>query len=296
MLQLFKDINHHNSFQRNGYLVLSSLSEQAIDDIAGFFHKQDIVNNNDCFASNIVLSQEQNKKISERLVDFAETNINDIFIHHEFVGGNFLIKRKEHGELHIHQDNTLVDDTSDDAYFLWIPFTDVDQKNGCMFVIPGSHKFPKNYVSYSLKSPDVDRRKLPEAFVRKIEMKKGDVLIFSYKLLHGSYKNDTDTKRVAVNILVTNKGAQLLYYNKRDDHSISEYHITKEAFLNSYESYSKGHLPTGAIHQKDIMYSHVKIDHKYIYKQITHKNYPVYLEAYNYLSSRYWAIHNSFHT
>lgn len=278
MIPLLNNTEHQKFLELNGYLKLHLLNESIINKLIDFANKQGIVNNNDCFASNTVLSKEQNKIISKEITTILKENIKNVFINEEYHGGTFLIKRKENGELFLHQDNTIVDNTLDTAYYLWIPLEDVNRNNGCMYVLPGSHNYFNNYVSYSLKNRDIHRNLIPSKYLKDIEMKRGEVLIFSSRLFHGSYKNKFLKNRIAINVLLTNKGAQLVYYNKIDATTISKYLIQPLDYLNSYNEYSKGNLPTNAIFEKNILYNNLLIDHTVLYKKLTNKNFPKYKE------------------
>lgn len=278
MKPLLKNIEHQSFLDNNGYIKLPFLEEQEINELNAFYSKQEIINNTPCFASNTILAKDQNKAISDTILHNIRNKADNLFTNYEIHGGTFLIKGKKNGELSLHQDSTIVDNENDSAYFLWIPLENVTKSNGCMFVIPKSHLFFNNYVSYSLKNEDINRKYVPSNFIEDIEMNKGEILIFSSRLFHGSYTNKTDKKRVAINVLLTNKNASLVYYNKKTDTTISKYIIAPVDYLNSYNDYSKGNLPSNAVFEKDINYTHQIIDHRTLYQKIKRKKMPLMLE------------------
>ncbi|MEM7031852.1 MAG: phytanoyl-CoA dioxygenase family protein [Chloroflexota bacterium] len=103
----------------------------------------------------------------------------------------------------LHQDSQYYGKLSQHAHIItvWIPLVDVDEVNGCLYVIPGSHKWElidsardenQNMRSFI----DVEARGTPVPFPMKV----GDIMIFSNMTFHGSKVNLTDRVRWSVDI------------------------------------------------------------------------------------------------
>ena len=79
----------------------------------------------------------------------------------------------------------------------WMAVDDCDDENGCMQVVPGSHKLPllchipadtsQSFTSQTIPVPDGYE---PISAI----MKAGDVLLFHGNLIHGSGPNTSDTR------------------------------------------------------------------------------------------------------
>lgn len=95
----------------------------------------------------------------------------------------------------------------DNAYFkiadplrgtaMWIAIHDANVENGCMHVIPGSHR--ESYPHY--RDPLSDhhiRCDPPEERAVPIELKAGGVLFFCYGVAHCTRSNHSDTERAGV--------------------------------------------------------------------------------------------------
>lgn len=86
---------------------------------------------------------------------------------------------------------------------VWIALSDARVDNGCMYVVPGTHKHPVSFrrggedrfygFDAVLPDPAIDARRVP------VELSPGEAFIFSERVLHGSYPNVSDRPRVGLN-------------------------------------------------------------------------------------------------
>jgi ectoine hydroxylase-related dioxygenase (phytanoyl-CoA dioxygenase family) len=82
----------------------------------------------------------------------------------------------------------------------WVPLVDVDEHNGCLQVIPGSHRWglrPTRWVGPHLV-PTEDIEAMGSA--RILPMRAGDVLIFDRMTFHGSLMNHSDQVRWSIDL------------------------------------------------------------------------------------------------
>lgn len=100
-----------------------------------------------------------------------------------------------------HQDSHYYGGTTDGfrVITVWIPLVDVDEHNGCLQVIPGSHKLGKVAARRNERgrwSPEDAIERLGE--VRGVPMRRGDVLVLSNLILHATGRNATDQVRWSI--------------------------------------------------------------------------------------------------
>jgi ectoine hydroxylase-related dioxygenase (phytanoyl-CoA dioxygenase family) len=94
----------------------------------------------------------------------------------------------------LHQDNWYLKVAPSTCVAAWMALDRCDEENGCMRVVPGSHRWPllcteKADVTASFTDVTVP---VPEsAEVVPVLMEPGDVLFFGGSLVHGSYPNTT---------------------------------------------------------------------------------------------------------
>lgn len=142
-----------------------------------------------------------------RLLDYVETIIGAEIQ----VNGDFSVRPKLPNEdwttLPWHQDGFYYggkDAASKDFIILsiWVPLVDVDEKNGCLQVIPGSHEW--ELISDYVKTPighlecaeDVEAR----GKAISVEMKAGDLLVFNQFMFHRSLPNRSDEIRWSIDL------------------------------------------------------------------------------------------------
>ena len=101
-----------------------------------------------------------------------------------------------------HQDEHPIPTRDRSLTGVWIALTDATVANGCLWILPDSHKSGVIYERYAHDLPDVDSNPVARGFDETgaipIEMTAGSVLFFSGYLLHSSHKNQSDSYRPAL--------------------------------------------------------------------------------------------------
>lgn len=87
---------------------------------------------------------------------------------------------------------------------VWLAFTDVDEENGAMQVIPGSHKAGliqhQRVSSDSVLALELERGTFNEADARSLLLKAGQVSLHDDAIVHGSPANRSDRWRTGLTI------------------------------------------------------------------------------------------------
>jgi hypothetical protein len=101
--------------------------------------------------------------------------------------------------VHWHQDSSYWGLERPDALTVWIAFTNSDTANGCLRVVPGSHREQLRHVnaedpSNMLSGGEVLAAAVDEASVRDVVLAPGEMSIHHQRLIHGSRPN-TGTER-----------------------------------------------------------------------------------------------------
>lgn len=97
---------------------------------------------------------------------------------------------------HWHQDYYYVRGATD-AITAWIALTDVNWVDGCLSIMPGSHRL--GVLDHSLR---IGKRDIPRGIfqreIRYMEVNKGDMILFHNLLLHSSNLNLSDRIRFSL--------------------------------------------------------------------------------------------------
>lgn len=85
---------------------------------------------------------------------------------------------------------------------VWIPLDDATAANGTLTVVPGSHKKDWNMVKIGLPSGDfqyeINDNTWKEGDIVTCNIKRGSIIVFSDRLVHGSTRNTAGQDRFAI--------------------------------------------------------------------------------------------------
>jgi ectoine hydroxylase-related dioxygenase (phytanoyl-CoA dioxygenase family) len=107
---------------------------------------------------------------------------------------------------HWHQDDAFYLNPEDPLTFsrtrmsVWVPLQDADERNGCLWTVPGSQAWGLedfHLVDSGQCRKVIDREAYAEANARPLRVRAGDVVLFSALLWHHSKNNQTDRVRRA---------------------------------------------------------------------------------------------------
>jgi phytanoyl-CoA hydroxylase len=120
----------------------------------------------------------------------------------------------------LHQDNYYLQVAPDTCYAAWTAIDDVDQGNGGMVLVPGSHDQPILCPSPSDKTQFFTDHhvEVPEGCAEPVpaDLKAGDVLFFNGSVIHGSYPNNSKDRfrRAFICHYVPKTSAEVSHYYK----------------------------------------------------------------------------------
>lgn len=141
-------------------------------------------------------------------------------------------------ELFPHQDVPIVDERTGSTTFTWVPTEDIDEHNGHLMAIPGSHIWGAWQRTHNQQfSPLQKHRRLLLRYMKPIFLKKGDVVLFDCALVHASAPNLSKKVRIAMNASVVSASAELIHYqtgNSAKRGYIEKYRIDRSFFENGH--------------------------------------------------------------
>ena len=100
-----------------------------------------------------------------------------------------------------HQDNRYWSFDEQNLVSLWLALTDEHRRNGCLRVIPGSHRLtldPGRFDAALFLRPDLPENKQLLKQAIQVPLQAGDVLFFHSKLFHAAGRNQTDATKLSL--------------------------------------------------------------------------------------------------
>ena len=225
----------------DGYAIFDLLRDHDIAALTSIFTENHSSNPEGFYATTHLDDKQKRKTLSDQAMAILSCRIESHFENIELLGGAFISKAPgEKGILPLHQDWNLVDEKKARSYNLWIPLVDVNEKNGAMRILVGSHAKQETFRGPNV--PPVLHRisSAVDQHMVSLNMKKGEAVLYDHALWHSSPENQTDELRLAFVLGVVPKEAELTYYQQNGD-LVEEYASHPNFFFeNDRDSGPKG--------------------------------------------------------
>ncbi|BAQ61822.1 hypothetical protein GM3708_2228 [Geminocystis sp. NIES-3708] len=247
MKPLFRDITLQEKFDQDGFLVLPMLSPQEIQVLSKLYEE---VNPGELkrIYSNVYnrRDQKQNRHVGKVITDLFKPHIDQICMNHRIAGGSFLVKGVgSESASQLHQDFNNIDEREGISLSFWVPLENVNEHNGCLQVIPSSHKFFTTVRCLTKPSLFLEFDDELEPCLQPVPMKTGEVCIYAHNLFHGSKPNNSDHNRVAVVCSVFPEDSRNIHYYQEsgDGKPIEIYETDDNFYYDNFPELIEGKRP-----------------------------------------------------
>lgn len=205
---------------RDGYAIVPDLLDaDEIERLAAVYRASDSPIHRSPFGVSVLSDDLAYRDAVDReIAAVLRPKVDSVFNAYRYCFANFLGKAPAAGAeiarglVPLHQDIAFVDERQFQSLGLWIPLVDVDERNGCLSVIPGSQRFNSGPRGPGLPFQYRDLQPVLQRYRRIVPMKAGSAMIFCQKLFHASGPNLGDAPRPAVGALLAPAEAQLYCY------------------------------------------------------------------------------------
>ena len=140
---------------------------------------------------------------------------------------------------HWHQDTGYAELAPDNTLTTLTALDDCDVENGCLWIVPGSHKQGRinvNYTNEDRKSQVEIKLDVDESQARPMEMKAGECLVFHNWMLHKSEGNRSDRDRRVLFLRYADADAVEVYNEHKPRLGRLLRGVTKFPEIETYES------------------------------------------------------------
>lgn len=232
MIDFLKDNKLADQLETDGYLVVPFCSEQQISQLIELFRTVSVDKESPFWSSSFLADTEFKEQLSSSVNDILGSSVTDVMSDHKPLGSSFLVKQPgEYSVMPIHQDWTVVDESKFGSYTFWMPLQDTNSKNGCLQVIPGSHKLNSQLRSPSLPVDFEGIRQELRSYLIDVPLKAGEAILFNHALMHASPPNKTSEPRIAVTYgFVPNEAGLCMYYGSTEG-KVKKYRMPDDMFI-----------------------------------------------------------------
>lgn len=243
MSLIFKNPAHQDVFDKQGFVVINILTEQECDEICAFHANLNPKISDVFYATQNSTDYNYRLAVENYLHPIFEKMKEKIFTNHRVLYTQYMVKHSgSNGECQLHQDWTFVDEPEQIAVNFWCALSDTNTNNGCLWFMPGIHRL-KNYI----RGRNIERASLEnqnfirKLFLRPIELKKGQAVLFNCSLLHESKDNTSGCDRMAMAAIIISTSARPIHYMR--ENGDDEYVVKVDADTNFYVDHYCNEMP-----------------------------------------------------
>ncbi len=198
--------------------------------------------------------------VNESLQTLLNPFIFDILQNVGVLGANFIVKGMgSDTTFQPHQDWTLVDEEQYFSVNMWVALEDINIENGALRFLKGSHHIIRNLRMAPNFPPLFEKvESLTEEHLTSVCLKAGEAVVFDCGVLHGSFANLSNCRRVSAIIGLYSKNAPFKFYYNTEVGTppmVEEYNILPEEFL----TFAVGDRPKGREPDKVFPYAFPQI-------------------------------------
>ncbi|MBX2947965.1 MAG: phytanoyl-CoA dioxygenase family protein [Crocinitomicaceae bacterium] len=233
MKSIFKDAQHQNKYDVDGFFITDALDKESLSDLLRFFQKETPWFQEGFLSSVYAPIDGYKEKIDLYIESLANKLTKTLFNDYEVVINTFMVKGKGgNSEMYPHQDWTLVDETKYASFNIWIPLVDVDFDNGAIHIMKGGHKLPFTYRGSCIPDALQNHAAFHVGRLTYLPMKAGQALVYDHRCIHASPVNKSKSVRPAIVISVVPKQAEVfhLFYEK-DENRLLKYTANKDFYF-----------------------------------------------------------------
>ncbi|HLP52784.1 MAG TPA: phytanoyl-CoA dioxygenase family protein [Chitinophagales bacterium] len=242
MKRIFKDAEQQAFFEKEGYIVLPLLNKEEVNDLKQYYESLQIKDQNG-FGFHVSMDQadkDMSRRVREKVWGVILPRLGEHLQDFKPFVASFVVKDPNpKGVVPAHQDWSFTDKEEEGycSITCWTTLVETSIANGGMGVIRGSHKIMQNdRPSPSPQTPVPLAEHMFSIFpyLKTLDMKPGEVLLFDNRTFHASPPNTSTEVRLAAGVGVTQKDAQLVHYYLKPDGTKStliKYKVDEDFYL-----------------------------------------------------------------
>jgi hypothetical protein len=228
MNTVIRDTSADADFRRDGFVVVPFLDASQVDRLRRIYfahHQEEDVRRRTIpsyapgfYASTFDNDVAHRRAVAAEVTEACQVALERVFTDYKVLYAGFLIKLPDAaGRLRVHQDPTLVDETRFAPVNVWCPLQDIDERNGALRVLAGSHRLHTGPRATTIPAPWRDHELSIERRMSALHMPAGSAVLFTQAVLHASQPNLSDAPRLAATLFVCHRSASIQIAHRSAD-------------------------------------------------------------------------------
>jgi hypothetical protein len=241
MKRVFRNELHQAQFERDGYIILPFYNQQEIEELNKLYKDIQPKEYEGFFPSTFSNDKDYRNKADTEIRRLCERSVADLLQDVKVICGCFIVKKSQpESAMCVHQDMTLVDESVYTGINIWVPLIDLNDQNGTLEVLPGSHRIFPTYRGSSIKGVYDDCNEEVKKYLIKIYPKAGEAVFFDQSIIHFSKANESGQERVVTNTYFTHKDAtfQTCYWHPDYGNKV-EIFEQDDQFMTDFEQFGQ---------------------------------------------------------
>jgi len=239
MQKAFRSPSLQERFERDGYVVVDFFDDSEVCRLLEIWESLPGDLGGVPF-SNTIMSRdvEYRQKVHEQVAGVFHKATDALLDQYRICLCSFNAKQSqdEGGVVQLHQDWTFVDESRYQAIGIWCPLVEVGKENGCLCVVPGSHRLnsrPRGFYEpfpYNELLPRLERD-----YLVQIPMKAGQAFAYTQTLFHSSPPNRSDRLRLAAGALAIPDKSKLRFLirdRQENPQQLTVYQVADDFYRN----------------------------------------------------------------
>ena len=219
MRPTFFDAELESRLERDGYAVTPFLDPSQVQELVGAYERLGRAPGDPeraCISTFHTYDATYKAATHEAVLSVLGPVLERTFDRQRALPSNFLVKWPGgFSGFGLHQDLSLVDEREHRSVEVWVALCDVDEHNGQLWMVPGSHAWMptlRGIQSFPFAFGQVTRR-IVERHAVAVPIKAGDAVVFNHATLHFSMPNRTGDRRlVAISDLIPEEAEHLHFF------------------------------------------------------------------------------------
>ncbi len=233
---LFRNEEFNLELKEKGFIKIPFIDSNELLSIKEFYYSQNCEDEGKgIFMTSFSSNMEYKLKVGSFLKPAFEERMNHYFKPHRALNNIFIVKHPGlETTMDIHQDWSIVDESRYWSAIIWVPLEDVNENNGAMWMLEGSHNLDQRIRGGGVITPIY--KELLDLFKSKVQpltVKAGEAVVFFHSTLHGSYPNISNKSRIVATTSIVPQDAPLrIYFQKTSDSNLELYEATDDFMYN----------------------------------------------------------------